>query len=570
MHSHLLQDLGLCIVAATALAYVGRLLRQPLVLAYIAAGVLIGPIGLRQITEHESIQTLSELGLALLLFIVGLEIDLKKLVSSGKVASVTTIVQVAGSAALGWGAAAALGYHGLPAAYVGITVAFSSTMIVVKLLVDHREIDTLPGQVTLGVLLVQDVLAIVVLAIQPNLGGSEGGASPLATMALSVAKGLGLAGGAVALSRYVLPHVFRFAALSPEIMLGSAISWCFLVSFAAMKAGFSVAMGALIAGVSISTFPYSLDVVAKIRPLRDFFVTIFLVSLGMLLTVPTTTQLVHALVLSGVAIVSRGVTVWPVLRALRYDNRVGILSSLHLAQISEFALVIVLTGVSPGFKHIDQDVVSLVVLVLVITATASTYLIQYAHAISSALLRLLERTPLEDPQRRETRRIKREPSDVLLVGCFRIGSSLVHRLRAAGRPFSVIDFSPKVHAQLEALGVKSVYGDVSHMDTLEHAGVDHAKVLISSIQDDFLRGTDNRKLLDVLRRLSPHGKIIVVAESLARAQELYAAGADYVILPRLLAADRLFDVLESIDAGKLDELRAAELEGLRSRTEVVA
>ncbi|MEZ0230499.1 MAG: cation:proton antiporter [Planctomycetota bacterium] len=569
MHTHLLQDLGLCIVAATALAYVARLLRQPLLLAYIAAGVLIGPIGLKLITALRSIQTLSELGLAFLLFIVGLEIDLKKLVASGKVASITTLVQVMGSAALGWGFAYGLGYRGLDATYLGISVAFSSTMIVVKLLVDHREIDTLPGQTTLGVLLVQDVLAIAVLAVQPNLGAVGGEASPLATMAVSVAKGFALAGGAVMLSRYVLPLLFRFVAESPEIMLGSAISWCFLVSFMAMQAGFSVAMGALIAGVSISTFPYSLDVVAKIRPLRDFFVTIFLVSLGMLVTVPTKALLLHAFALSGIVLLSRFVTIWPVLRLMRFDNRVGILSSLHLAQISEFALVIVLTGVSAEFKHIGRDVVSLVILVLVITATASTYLFQYAHGIAALLVRGARDTAIEDAQHRKTRSMKVQSSGVLLVGCFRVGSSLIHRLRAAEKEFSVIDFSPRVHAQLEALGVKCVYGDVSHMDTLEHAGVHEASVLVSSIQDDFLRGTDNRKLFQQLKRLNPHAKIVVISESLERAKELYAAGADFVVLPRLLAADRIFDVLSAIESSTFPEMRAAEIEALAARVEVV-
>jgi Kef-type K+ transport system membrane component KefB len=550
------------------LAYVAMVIKQPLLLAYIGAGVLIGPLGLKLVHDKDTISILSELGLAFLLFIVGLEIDLKKLIASGKVASVVTVVQVAGCGAIGLLGGRLLGYVGLEAAYIGAAFAFSSTMIVVKLLADRSELDTVPGQSTLSILLVQDALAIVVLAVQPNLGGGSGGGSALATMGLSLVNGVLLVGGSLLLSRFVLPRVFRYAALTPEVMLISAITWCFLVSFAAMKAGFSVAMGALIAGVSISTFPYSLDVVAKIRPLRDFFVTIFLVSLGMLLTRPTTALVVHAIILSLLVIVSRFVTIWPMLRAFKYDNRVGVLSSIHLAQISEFALVIVLAGI--GFKHIGQDLVSLVVLVLVITSTLSTYMIQFSHKLAAFVVRMSKGTLLEDQQNQDTRRHKRPSAPILLVGCFRVGSSLINDLHAKGKRFAVIDFSPKVHAKLQEMGIHCTYGDISHMDTLEHAGVHEAEILVCSISDDFLRGTDNKKMLEACKKLNPHARVFVTADSIVRAIELYEAGADYVVLPRVLCADKLTEIIEKVGSGGVEEVRAAELQALRNRVEVVA
>lgn len=566
MHQHLLQDIGLCIVSATVLAYVARLLRQPLLLAYIAAGILIGPIGLKWITERDVIQQLSEFGLAFLLFIVGLEIDVKKLAASGKVASVTTLLQVVGSGVLGWLAAMALGYGGLPAVYLGTAMAFSSTMIVVKLLSDRSELGTLPGRITLGILLLQDVLAIVALAIQPNLGGGSGG-SPLATMGLSVAKGLGLVAGTLAVSRFVLPYLFKLVAKSPEVLLVSAISWCFVVCYAAMKADFSIAMGALIAGVSISTFPYTLEIVAKIRPLRDFFVTLFFVSLGMLLKVPTVPLIVGTVVLSFVVLFSRVATVLPTLRLLGYDNRVGLLSSIHLAQASEFALVIVILGV--GFKHIDENIMTLVLMTLVVTSTLSTYLIQFSHKIVAGLVRRTKETLLEDRQSLETRMAHHEAAPLVLVGCFRIASSLVHDLIEAGKKFSVIDFNPEVHSMLKQLGVPCYYGDISHTDTLEHAGVQHAQILVASIPDDFLRGTTNRKLLDTLRKLNPHAKIIVTADSPQRALELYDAGADYVLVPQVHSANHLLQIIESAEAGDLSGLREFEISDLRARREVV-
>jgi Kef-type K+ transport system membrane component KefB/voltage-gated potassium channel Kch len=568
MHANLLHDVGLSIVAATVLAYVARLARQPLVLAYIAAGVLIGPVGLRQITDPETIRTLAELGLAFLLFIVGLEIDLKKVASSGRAAAVTTAVQVAGGALLGVGAGRMLGFGALASAYLGAAVSFSSTMIVVKLLSDRSELDTVAGRTTLAILLFQDILAIVLLAVQPDLGGEGNGASSLGRMGLSVVMGLGLVAATLIISRFLLPPLFHSVAKFPEIVLVSAVSWCFLVCYAAMEAGFSSAMGALIAGVSISTLPYSLEVVAKIRSLRDFFVTLFFVSLGLLLPAPSGRLLAAALLLSGVAMASRFMTVFPVLRLFRHGNRASLLSSIHLSQTGEFGLVIVLIGASGPFRHVGADVVSLVVMVLVITSTISTYLIQASHRISAILLRRTAGTPLEDAMSQEARIGAPTRAPIVLVGCFRIASSLVHQLLESGRSFKVIDFNPQVHRELKALGVPCTYGDISHLDTLEDAGVEQARLLISSIPDDFLRGTSNRKLLDSLRRLNPEARILLTAESVAAALELYDAGADYVLLPRVLGADRLMDILASAEAGSLEELRDREIAQLKERKQV--
>jgi len=565
MHIHLPQDIGICIVVATALAYLARWARQPLLLAYIAAGVLIGPIGLCIISNADSIQALAEIGLVFLLFIVALEIDVGKLVQSGKAASVATLVQVAGSLLLAWGAAALLGYRGLPAVYLGIAAAFSSTMIVVKHLADRSELDTLPGRVILGILLAQDVLAVAVLAIQPSLGGfSAGESSPIATLGLALVKGLALVAGTILAGRVVLPRLLHSVGTSPEVLLISGISWCFLVSWAAMQAGFSSAVGALLAGVSIANLPYTLDLVSKVRPLRDFFVTLFFVSLGMLLTVPTARVLIAALVLSVVVIVSRFLTIPAALRTLGYDNRVGVIGAIHLSQISEFALVIVLAGASAAYRHIDSEIVSIVVLVLVITATLSTYLVQMSHDVARRLMRWTGGTLLEDGAAKASRH-GTEDAPIVLVGCFRIGTSLVHGLLKAPRRFKVIDFNPEVHRELLRLQVPAVYGDISHLDTLEHAGVERAEILICSIPDDFLRGTTNRDLLAKLRKLNPTARIIVTAQSAPAALQLYAEGADYVAVPRFLTSDRLLDVLGRIEAGDLDALRAQEIEAHKGR-----
>lgn len=554
-HGDLAIMIGLAIVAATLLAYAAHLLRQPLVLAYIAAGVAIGPrIGLGWVADSAPIETVARLGLAFLLFIVGLEINLRKLLATGGKAAAITSVQVLVSFGLVFAAARLLGQGGMAAFYLGVAGAFSSTMITVKLLSDRSELDTLAGRVTLGVLLLQDVIAIGVLATQPSFGGGD--AFRVWTMAPAVLKGFGLLGGAAAVSRFLLPVLFRWVARVPEVLLLSAVSWCFLVCYAATLLGFSEAMGALIAGISIGQYPYTIDLVAKIRSLRDFFVTLFFVSLGMLLERPSAGQAAVAAVLTAAVLASRVVTVWPMAALLGYGNRVGILSTIHLAQTGEFGLVAVLLGAAK-YGHLRSDTVTLVILLLLATSTLSTYLFQGSHRLARAGVRWLERfgagggpAPLS-PDEPEVGR-----PGVMLVGCFRTGSLLVHELRKRNVPVTVIDFNPRLRSQVERLGLPFVYGDVSHFDTLEHSGVDHARVLIVPISDDFLRGTDNGHLLRGLRRMNAGATIIVTATSLDQARTLYDLGADYVVVPDALASDAVADAVCDAMNGRLDARRA--------------
>lgn len=567
MHHGILFDIGLAIVAATALAYVARLLRQPLLLAYIGAGLLIGPPVLGLVHSEETISELSELGLAFLMFIVGLEIDLKKLVSSGRIGALVGTVQVVACAGLATLCAVLLGYGGLPALYLGVATAFSSTMIVVKLLSDKSELDTVDGRLTLGILLMQDVLAIVVLALQPNL--NDPSALPIA---ISVASGFGLVAGALLISRYVLPTLFQYVAKSPEIIMISAITWCLLVGYLAMLANFSIAMGALIAGVTLSAFPYSLDVVAKIRSLRDFFVTLFFVALGMQLQIDTLYVVIVSVILSVVVILSRFVTIGPALYLLGYGSRVGSLCSLALAQAGEFALVIVALGLTLG--HVDREIASILALTLVITSTVSTYMIIGNHAIAQRIVQVVR--GLGVPERLRSGDDggpgHQHGAALVVLGFHRVASSLVYQTQGSSKGHNalVVDFSPEVYRKLAAMDIPVVYGDISHLDTLEHVGIERAQVVISTVSEDFLRGTDNVLLLRQIRRLNPDAKVILSAETLARAREMYEAGADYVVLPRVETACAFLDALEAVERGDLGDYREKALADLADREEVLA
>ncbi len=562
MHGNILFIIGLSIIVATALAYVARATKQPLLLAYIAAGLLLGPHGFGWIAQYDQIATLSELGLAFLLFIVGLEIDIRKLVKLGRVSLLTGVIQLFASAALGMWFAGVLGFHRLPALYLGIALAFSSTMVVVKLLSDKSELDTIHGRLTLSILLIQDIFAIVVLALQTNLTDPS-----LGSIARSLLYGIGLTGGTVLTARYVLPIVFRFAAKSPELILISSLSWCFLVCGAAVAAHFSIAMGALIAGISISSFPYTLDVAAKIRSLRDFFVTLFFVSLGMQLNLTSPSILGVGIMLALLIIVTRWITVFPTLYLQQFGTRVGILTSMNLAQASEFSLVIAAVGFSLG--HISQEIVSLIALALIITSTVSTYLIDANHAVTKPLVRLLSKVGLEDQNHYEETERDKGRYDIIFLGCHRIAGSALPVLMQENIRFLVVDFNPEVLEKLKKNNISCTYADLSHTEALEHIGLEDARVIISSISDDFLRGTTNLSLVRFVSNINPHACIISTADSSSQALEQYEAGAHYVLLPRHVTAQRLsFLLVEALD-GTLKDLTSSNVTSVRNRVDII-
>ena len=572
-HVDLLSSVGISISVAAGLAFVGNWLRQPLLLAYLLAGVLIGPqIGLGLISDQESIQTVSEIGLILLLFIIGLELDLKKLLAAGKPVLVTGMLQFPLCVALGLAFFIPFGFRmgggDFSLLYVAVCLALSSTMIVVKLLYDKFELDTLPGRITLGVLIFQDIWAIVVLGIQPNLLDPQFG-----KLLGSLVSGALLVAATLAISKTVLPRLFRSVAKLPELVLIGSLAWCFIVCAAANAAGLSREMGALIAGVAISTFPYNLDVVAKVISIRDFFVTLFFVALGMRIPMPTAELIGMALLASAFLVASRFLVIFPILRALRQGHRASLLPAINLAQMSEFAMVIAAIGL--GYQHIDQKTVSLLIFVFAFTSVASTYMIGYSHPLQERLSGWLVRAGVKDLDEGAPAAPSQGavPKDVVLLGFFTEASALVHEYEMAHHPMLerllVIDFNPDVHAELKRRGIACKYGDVASMQTLHHAEVHDAKLVVSTIPDTILKGTSNLRLLQQARRLCPHASVVVTANRAAAALELYDAGADFVLVPRLQSAAQMAKILEEGLAEGFERLREEQIAHIRQRDEVL-
>jgi Kef-type K+ transport system membrane component KefB len=573
----LLYSIGICVSAAALLALIGWRLRQPLILAYLVTGVIIGPAGLKFVTDQSSIAGVAEIGLILLLFIIGLEIDLKKLASAGPAVLLTGALQVPICLALGLGFFYVLGQRvtagNYALIYLAACMSLSSTLVVVKLLYDKFELDTLPGRITLGVLVIQDLWAVAMIAVQPNIENPN-----LLPLAFSLWKGALLVTGGLALSKYVLPYLFRAVAKAPELVLVSALAWCFFLAGAASLIGLSREMGALIAGISLSTFPYNLDVMAKAVSIRDFFVTLFFVALGMQITVPSLEVVGIALAASAFVIVSR-LSVVPILYALRLGHRTSLLPAINLAQVSEFSIVIASLGLA---RHqINPDVLTIVIITFAITSVISTYMINSSHQVQrvlSGMLRFLRVRDLDVPETAQERSESR-PETVVFLGFFRDASSILHEFEHDGEPSQVreflskilvVDFNPTVMRVLRERGISCIYGDVAHSDTLRHIGIQDAELVVSSITDDILRGTDNLRMLRNIRATCPKAKVMLTTEHIPQALLFYEAGADFVYLPRLHSAVEIARILKlGLEAG-FDDVRAAEIGRLSNRKEVLA
>jgi len=559
MGHDLLAAIAVSVVAAAALALVARTLRQPLILGYIAGGVVLGRhLGLGIVSDEASIEVISEIGLIFLLFIIGLEIDVPRVLQAGRTILVLGILQFPLCAGLTWyalsGPVAPFGGR-LDGLYIAVALALSSTLIVVKLIYDKLEIATLAGRLTLGVLIFQDLWAIAFMAVQPNL--DRLGAGPLLG---SLGAGALLVATAALLSRSVLPTLFRAIATSYELVLITSIAWCFLVAGVAGWIGLSFEMGALLAGLVLAALPYGMEVVARLSGVRDFFVTLFFVTLGLRMPAPSHDTLWLAGVAALLVILTRFAVIFPLSALLRLDVRTATVVSINLAQVSEFSLVIL--GVGAAYGHVSAEVSAVVLYTLLVTAVLSTYSILHNHAVASALGRAVARTGLPQLMGRR-RRPPPAPTarrqDIFLLGCSREGLAFLERLGRArsgmkGRILA-IDFNPETLERLQADGVECVYGDVSHPETLRMAGIEHASVVVSSVPDSYLRGTTNLMLFRVVRSLAPKARIIVTGDTLAEASALYAEGAHYVLIPPALAAEHLYDLLAEVSDSTLAAAR---------------
>jgi|GEM_PF-58237 len=570
-------DIGFCYLLAGTLAVVFVRLHIPEIAAFLVAGSIAGPFGLAVMTDPGSIDTIAQLGLILLLFLVGMELNIGKLLASGRTLMISGLLQYPLTVLFGVFVVKTLvvlemvtgidddGDYSL--LYAGLVVAASSTLLVIKLYQEHLQLDTQSGRISLGLLIFQDFWAIIVIALQANF------ASPQAGPILHTFAGIAvLAVLAVVPARYLLPHAFRWIAKRPEVVLVTAIAWCFAIVFAGsmldrvahlfLDLQYPVAVGAsmaaLIAGAGMASFPYSAEITGNVGIVRDFFLLLFFVGLGMSIPRPEGFGVVVlALCFALVTILARYLVFLPLLYLTGLDRRNAFVVSTRLAQVSEFSLVIGFLGLQLG--HISAEFNSAIIFAFVLTALVTPALFRRADALHDRFGPLLDRLGLHTPPEADDEH--GQGHAIVFLGFHRVASSLLHEIDGSCPEVLartvVVDFNVAIHDCIRGRGVSVAYGDISNEATLHHIGIDDAQVIISSVPDDLLKGTSNRELVAIARHLNPGAVIIANAVEIVERQHIYDAGADYVFVPRVESAHAVTNALQSALNGDIVLFREA-------------
>jgi len=552
-------EIAALLVLAAVVGLVGVLLRQPLVVSYIAVGIAAGPSGLDIARSDEYISLLAELGIAVLLFLVGLKLDLTLVRTLGPVAVMTGLGQVAFTSIFGALIGLALGMPFTTAVYVGIALTFSSTIIIVKLLSDKREIDTLHGRIALGFLIVQDLVVVVAMAVLSATGAGAGEASGLATLTAYGAIGLVALLGFV---RFVADPLVERLARSPELLVSFVIGWAALLAALGHYAGFGKELGGLIAGVSLASTHAREAIAARLVALRDFLLLFFFIDLGAALDLSTLgSGLVSAGVFSAFVLIGNPLIVLTIMCLMGYRARTGFLAGLTVAQISEFSLIFMAMGVTLG--HVEESALGLVTLVGLVTIAVSTYLITYSYPIYRRLEPLL--APFERLRvRKETAGGGDGPAgdypDVLLFGLGRYGFGVAHHLRLAGYRVVGIDLDPGAVRRARAAGFEARYGDATDPEFLVHLPIGHVRWALcaipsapaGSVVDD-----PRRALLAALADARFPGRIAVASHDASSDHDFEAAGAALILRPYDDAAREAAVRVAHIDGTDYPEIDAA-------------
>lgn len=533
MTQEILLSISLIIAVSAVLTIIARSIKQPPIIAYLIAGIVVGPLFLNLVSgSADVIQLFSHIGVAFLLFIVGLSLDVRLFKELGKVSILAGLFEIIIAGGIGFLIAYGLGMSNITSLYIALALAFSSTVVVVKLLSDKKEIDTLHGKIALGILIVQDVVAAVALMVMPLLN-KTGDISGIFTQ---IGLAIGLIAAVFIIAGLLFNKFISYLARSQEALFLFGISWALILAMLFDRIGFSLEIGALIAGMSLASSKYNIDLGGKMKPLRDFFIVLFFVFFGSQLIGPITWNLVIlSLILSAFVIIGKPIIVMIILKVFGYKKRTNFLVATSIAQISEFSLILTLVGFSLG--HINQGIMSLIVLVAMITIGLSSYSIHYSGSIFNKLSGLLN---FFEGKKFEQKINKKEKYDVILFGYHRIGYKIMKMLKKLKLKFLVVDYNPKVILALCKESTKCVYGDASDLEFLNEINLKDAKLIISTIPDE----NSNFSILEKLKAEDSSAIFIPTSEHSRDAIDLYEKGADFVIVPQHLGGNYAAEMIE--------------------------
>ncbi|MEZ5627011.1 MAG: cation:proton antiporter [Rhodocyclaceae bacterium] len=529
-------ELSLLLLIAAGVGAVAVRLRQPVLIAYIVVGIVVGPAGLELVTSHDQIDLLAQIGVAVLLFLVGLKLDLQHVRHIGPVALATGLGQLAFTIAIGFVLILAMGRDWLTALYVAVALTFSSTIIIIKLLSDKRELDSLHGRIAVGFLIVQDIAVVLAMMAMSALRATGDGEA-VGWMVAGAIIGRVLAAAALlfVLMRYVLPPLMRTMAKSQELLLIFAIAWGTALAAFGEWAGFSKEAGAFLAGFSLASTPFRDAIGARLTGIRDFLLLFFFIDLGAKLDFSALgSELWPALVLSAFVLIGNPLIVMAIMGFMGYRKRTGFMAGLTVAQISEFSIIFVAMGITLG--HVGNDALGLTTLVGIVTIALSTYMILYSQPLFERLGPWLGGFERRRPYRElavERQRQPEGPPRVVIFGLGRYGEHLLARLQRRGVSALGVDFDPETVRRLRRRGFAVRFGDgedPAFVDTLPMATAEWIVTTLPTWES-------NRGLLHALKAMAVPGVIAAVVGNEVHRQALHAAGASRIINPFLDSAD---------------------------------
>jgi Kef-type K+ transport system membrane component KefB len=526
-------------------AFLARLFKQPLIISYIASGIIIGPYFLSLMSSFEILHIFSEMGIALLLFIVGLGLSPKVIKEVGKVSLITGVGQVLFTSIIGFAIGTALGFDFVSSAYIAIALTFSSTIIIMKLISDRGDTETLYGKIAIGFLIVQDLIVMLMLVIVTSIPVGEGINSILL---VTLAQGFVLILAVLFIGFKILPKAMDFISKSQEFLLLFSIGWCFIIAAIFQQANLGIEIGALIAGFTLAISPFRIEISSKLKALRDFFLVLFFISLGAGLAFGNITNyIIPIIVFSIFILIGNPLIVMTLMGFLGHTKRNGFMAGLTVAQISEFSIILIALGIRSGhltefilngIKIPGQDVLLIVTAIGLITIAGSSYLIMYSDKIFPHIEKYLS---VFERKRKVVDENKEEKYDAILFGCNRIGHDILRALQKTNSKFIVIEYDPKKIREFEKKGIDVVYGDVNDIEFLDELPLKNTKIIISTVPEF----STNYLLLRKLKKENRNAIIIMVSYDADDAIKLYDDGATYVVIPHFLGGHFTATMIET-------------------------
>jgi len=552
-------ELSIIIFVAIVVVSIVRLLKQPMIIGYILTGVIVSPYFLDVVHSGDSIATFAQIGVALLLFMVGLSMNPSIIKDVGKVSLITGIGQVIFTSLIGFAISIAFGFTVLTSIYISIALTFSSTIIIMKLLSDKGDVDTLYGRISVGFLIVQDLIAVVMLMAVSSFSND---ANFLGKAFESFVIGISLFTFLIYIGLAFLPKITSYAAKSQEFLLLFSIGWALALASLFNYFNFSIEIGALLAGVVLSISPYRYEIMSKMRPLRDFFVIMFFVLLGSQMVFENITQFIFPIIAFSLFIlIGNPLIVMVLMGWLGYTKRNSFLAGLTVAQISEFSLILVALGVTIG--HLTIEILSMVTVIGLITMTGSTYFIMYSDKIYPLISKYLSVFERKSRKVDESKYDETKDYDIVLFGYNRLGYSLLDSFKKIKKKFLVVDYDPDIMNLLKNKNVDCVYGDASDSELLQKLGLQKVKMAISTIPDL----ETNILLIHHIKSQSKNSIIIVAAHRVSHAIKLYEAGASYVIMPHFIGGHHTSMMIEryGFNMSKFVKEKIEHIEHLKKR-----